>query len=73
MSRGTPIRTVRIPDAIWRPAIERAQREGRTLSELMQTIVARYARGEEVPPVDVSTHDAVEADSTDPDAAEESP
>ena len=46
MSKGTRIRTVRIPDDVWEQAQARAEHEGRTLSELMQTVIRRYARGE---------------------------
>lgn len=48
MSKGTPIRTVRIPDDVWARAQARASAEGRSLSGLMQSAIRRYADGEDV-------------------------
>lgn len=48
MSKGTRIRTVRIPDDVWERAQQRAEREGRTLSQLMQRVIRRYADGDDV-------------------------
>jgi hypothetical protein len=28
MSKGTPVRTVRVPDAVWLPAVEKAGKDG---------------------------------------------
>lgn len=41
----TPLRNFRIDDAIWEAAIERAQRDGDNLSELMRGWLADYAAG----------------------------
>lgn len=41
----TPPRSVRIPDAIWNAARERAEREGTTITAVILRALARYARG----------------------------
>lgn len=38
----TPLRNVRVPDAIWDAAKEKATAEGRTLSEVVVAYLTRY-------------------------------
>lgn len=38
----TPHRTIRVPDALWNAAREKAEREGRTLSEVLREMLERY-------------------------------
>jgi hypothetical protein len=47
MSRGTTIRAVRVPDDPWVPALERAQREGTTLSDVIREHLDEYAHPDE--------------------------
>lgn len=43
MSKGTPHRTIRIPDTLWTAAQLRAERDGTTLSEVVRNMLERYA------------------------------
>lgn len=38
----TPVRNLRSPDHIWKPALERAHAEGTTLTEVINRYLARY-------------------------------
>lgn len=38
----TPVRNVRVPDDIWHAAQEKAEDEGRTLTEVIVTYLRRY-------------------------------
>ena len=38
----TPVRNLRVPEHIWRPALEKAQAEGRTLTEVITVYLQRY-------------------------------
>lgn len=40
----TPQRSVRVPDEIWHAAKERADAEGRTLSDVVREALAAYAK-----------------------------
>lgn len=40
----TPQRSVRVPDEIWQAARERADAEGRSLSEVVREALAAYAK-----------------------------
>lgn len=46
----TPIRNLRVPDDIWKPALEKAQAEGRTLTEVLTTYLKRYNSTPPKPP-----------------------
>ena len=39
---GTKLRNVRVEDALWLPAKEKAQAEGRTLSDVIREALRRY-------------------------------
>lgn len=41
----TPPRSVRIPDAVWNAARERAEREGTTVTAIILRALTRYAKG----------------------------
>jgi hypothetical protein len=41
-SKGTPRRTIRVADDIWKPAEERAAQEGRTLVDVIRELLVRY-------------------------------
>lgn len=38
----TPVRSLRVPDAIWQPAMERAKAEGKTLTEVLIEFLREY-------------------------------
>ncbi|MQA96266.1 MAG: ribbon-helix-helix protein, CopG family [Streptosporangiales bacterium] len=38
----TPNRTVRVPDEVWREAQEKAEREGKDVSEVVRDCLRRY-------------------------------
>lgn len=40
--RGTPKRSIRIPDATWQPALAKARRRGETLNEVIRAALERY-------------------------------
>ena len=42
---NTPLRSMRIPDNPWKPAMERATREGTTLTAVVIAFLRRYAVG----------------------------
>jgi hypothetical protein len=42
---NTPLRSMRIPDNPWKPAMERATREGTTLTAVVIAFLRRYAAG----------------------------
>ena len=42
---STPLRSMRIPDNPWKPAMERATREGTTLTAVVIAFLRRYAAG----------------------------
>jgi hypothetical protein len=41
---ATPNRTVRIPDELWEPAMQKAHDEGRTLTEVIVKALRDYLR-----------------------------
>lgn len=43
MSKGTPHRTIRIPDTLWTAAQLRATRDGTTLSDVIRIALEHYA------------------------------
>lgn len=44
MSKGTPIRNVRVPDELWRLALEKAAQEGDNLSEVIRRALTEYIK-----------------------------
>jgi predicted HicB family RNase H-like nuclease len=40
----TPLRNVRVPDDLWRAAQEKAEREGRSVSDVLLAALKRYVR-----------------------------
>ncbi len=38
----TPVRNLRVPDHLWRAAQEKAEREGRTLTDVLLAYLRRY-------------------------------
>lgn len=38
----TPVRNLRVPDHIWKPALEKAHAEGRTLTDVLIRYLIRY-------------------------------
>lgn len=40
----TPRHTVRVPDAVWREAQEKAEREGKSVSDVVNDCLRRYLR-----------------------------
>ena len=48
MSRGTTIRSVRVPDELWDAALACAAAEGRALSETVRDALADYVSRSEV-------------------------
>lgn len=51
MSKGTPIRNVRVPDDIWAPAKERANKRGENLSDIIRKSLIDYAtQPDDTPP-----------------------
>lgn len=38
----TPVRNLRVPDHIWKPAMEKAHAEGTTLTEVITRYLLRY-------------------------------
>lgn len=38
----TPVRNLRVPDEIWKPALAKAQAEGTTLTQVLTRYLARY-------------------------------
>lgn len=63
LSRGTPIRPVRVNNELWGRALARAEARGETLSDALRWFLEEYAAGRLSPPseapkpVDVSTPD----------------
>jgi hypothetical protein len=49
LSRGTPIRPVRVPDHLWKAAMERADLRGETVSDALRWFLAEYAAGRITP------------------------
>lgn len=43
---NTPHRGIRVPESVWRPAMERAHSEGRSLSSVVATFLDEYSQGE---------------------------
>ena len=35
MSKGTPLRSIRVPDALWASALEQAERDGTTITAVL--------------------------------------
>lgn len=50
LSRGTPIRPVRVADHLWQAALARAEERGETLSDALRWFLAEYAAGRITPP-----------------------
>jgi hypothetical protein len=42
----TPLRSFRVPDEVWKPALARAQREGTTLTAVLLETLEEYGKGE---------------------------
>lgn len=40
----TPRKTVRVPDAVWQEAKEKAEAEGKTVSDVVNDCLRRYLR-----------------------------
>jgi hypothetical protein len=55
----TPVRSVRIPESVWRPALERARAEGRSISSVINELMRVYLV---IPP---GYHELAEADRKD--------
>lgn len=47
MSKGTPHRTIRVPDDVWFPAKEKANGDGRELSDLIREFLRSYVEDSE--------------------------
>jgi predicted DNA-binding protein len=45
VSKGTPIRNIRVPDDIWQRAKARAAAQGTTVSDIIQEALRKYAEG----------------------------
>lgn len=43
-SKGTPRRTIRVPDEVWDPAEQRAAAEGRTVVDAIREFLIRYGQ-----------------------------
>jgi hypothetical protein len=39
----TPVRSLRVADSIWRPALEKARAEGKTITQVITELLRRYA------------------------------
>lgn len=48
MSRGTPTRSIRVPDDVWAAALARADAEGETVSGLLVTVLRAYGDGRDI-------------------------
>lgn len=44
----TPVRNLRVPEAIWRPALEKAHKDGRTLTDVITDFLRSYIAEDEV-------------------------
>ncbi len=42
MSRGTPGRNIRVPDALWTAALAKAERDGSTVTAVLLDALRRY-------------------------------
>lgn len=60
MSKGTPHRTIRVPDPLWTAAQLRATRDGTTLSDILRGMLERYAANTTATN-DASPEDAIRA------------
>ena len=47
---GVKVRAVPVHEDLWRSALARAEREGRSLSEVIREALARYVREDDVTP-----------------------
>jgi hypothetical protein len=45
MSRGTPIRNLRVPDELWQAAQQRADAEGLNVSEVIRSLLQAWVEG----------------------------
>lgn len=45
MSKGTTVRTMRIAAQIWDPAVARAEREDKSIAEVVREYLAEYGAG----------------------------
>jgi antitoxin component of RelBE/YafQ-DinJ toxin-antitoxin module len=45
VSRGTPIRTVRVPDDLWDAALRHAEQTGTTVSEAVRALLEAWIEG----------------------------
>lgn len=48
MSRGTPTRSIRVPDEVWARALARAEAEGETVTGVLVTVLAAYGDGRDM-------------------------
>jgi hypothetical protein len=46
---NTPLRSIRIPDEIWDPALEATMREGTTITEIVKRALDEYAKAHPAP------------------------
>jgi hypothetical protein len=46
----TPLRSFRVPDPVWQAALQRAQREGTTLTAVLVEALEEYGKREQLPP-----------------------
>lgn len=46
-ARGTPRRAIRIPDALWQAALEKARERDEDLSAVIRAALERYVRRKE--------------------------
>ncbi len=44
--KGTPVRTIRVADEVWNPAMARAEREGRELHDVIREHLTEYGQHE---------------------------
>lgn len=44
MSRGTPHRTIRVPDEVWEAALRKAEQEGTNLTTVIVSHLKDYAK-----------------------------
>lgn len=59
---GSPTRTARISDPIWKAAQKRAKKDGVSMSQLMSTLVEGYAKGKiDMPRVELVYEDKTKA------------
>jgi hypothetical protein len=48
----TPVRNLRVVDEVWKPALEKARAEGRTLTDVITAYLRQYISTPPQPPAD---------------------